>query len=140
MNRLSFRGAKSTQLLGLAAFFIIAAVALPWGGLADRFYRGQIEERALDAWVYKFRQHPLRYLDVYFSNPPNRYVGFPVVWEIDHPSTDVSYAEGIPSKKIIWSNESQVPTTSHSKRSIRAVARVRWVYEGAVLLEYLGRR
>ncbi len=123
-------------LLGLIA--AAAMVAVPWRNIVENFSARQGEKDALRPWIESFNQRPLSYLEVALSRPSTRYVARPVVWEIEHPHTGSTGMTGTTGGSIRWIDERQVPLTSPHTGPATVVARIRWVYPEAVLLEYLG--
>jgi hypothetical protein len=97
-------------------------------GLAER----QDQRASLTPLIEEARLWPMTYET---ATP-----GKPVFWCVDHPSKEVSYLAGMPSRPLEWTNEPAVPANGPTTggRCGMMVARVVARKEGSLLLEYLG--
>ena len=128
--------ARAARALLISFPLICVAVFLGayWdpGSLVEAFWEERAEQRYLQVW--QRQASDVTWMEC--RTQPDLCPGKFVVWKVTRPSAGVTCVEGNCARRIVWSNEEQVPGSSAD--TMTAVGRVLRVEHDALVLVFLG--
>ena len=112
------------------------ALRTDWSGFVDAYF----QERAERAVLASYARGAVGATYGECKTDPARCLGRVVAWSVLHPEKGETWKDGNASEPIVWSNEAQVPMSSRTTGTFKAVAQVRAVHPRALELVFLGSR
>lgn len=119
----------------LPRFYLLDALA----SVVVHFQEHRRESLVIHPHIDRAKLEPLTYEQVLAA--PKAALGKPVVWCVDHAyGATASFADGRPSRPLLWTNESAVPRNSPTSggRCTNVVATVEDVKPDGVVLAFVG--
>ncbi|MDD5656092.1 MAG: hypothetical protein PHF00_02425 [Elusimicrobia bacterium] len=130
-------------LAGVLAGVLVASI--PWeavfmyaAGRVAAYRERRDERRRLAPLAHEARRLALSYEAV--SSDPQKHLGQPVLWCVDHPGRGSSCLAGRPAQSLSWANEDAVPVTTpvNGGSCVRVVASVEGAGASGVRLVFIG--
>lgn len=119
-----------------AAVFVLACTQIPWASAFQGYQERRDERTALSPLLAEAERAALTFPEVVVSNPAHLHKL--VYWDVTVQSSTSSFAEGRPSRPVVWTNPDRVSRDLMWYQT-KVVARVEAVKDDTVWLEYLGK-